>query len=109
MVREAIGAMWRGEAEVDSLNRLVIFSGLTWRQVQVLRAYRKYRMRVSTRFTEEYRNDAMADNPQISAALVRLFDTKFDPADEPSVGDVARDQGRDPRGRCATSRRWIRT
>ena len=93
MVREAIGAMWRGEAEVDSLNRLVIFSGLTWRQVQVLRAYRKYRMRVSTRFTEEYRNDAMANNPQISAALVRLFDTKFDPANEPSVGDVARIKG----------------
>ena len=30
-VRDALGAMWRGEAEVDSLNRLVIVGGLTWR------------------------------------------------------------------------------
>ena len=59
-----------GEAEVDSLNRLMTFADLTWRQVQVLRAYRKYRMRVSTRFTEEYRNDAMAENPHIAAQLV---------------------------------------
>ena len=89
MVRDAVGAMWRGEAEVDSLNRLVIFAGLTWRQVQVLRAYRKYRMRVSTRFTEEYRNDTMAGNPQISAALVRLFDTKFDPVRDASAEEIA--------------------
>jgi glutamate dehydrogenase len=78
-VRDALGSMWRGEAEVDSLNRLVIVAGLTWHQVQILRAYRKYRMRVSTRFTEEYRNDAMAANPQISARLVELFEARFDP------------------------------
>jgi glutamate dehydrogenase len=47
--------------------------------VQILRAYRKYRMRVSTRFTEEYRNDAMAENPHIAARLVGLFEAKFDP------------------------------
>jgi glutamate dehydrogenase len=78
-VRDALGSMWRGEAEVDSLNRLIIVAGLSWHQVQILRAYRKYRMRVSTRFTEEYRNDAMAANPQISARLVALFEAKFDP------------------------------
>ena len=80
LVRDALSAMWRGEAEVDSLNRLVIFAGLSWHQVHVLRAYRKYRMRVSTRFTEEYRNDAMAENPHIGRRLAELFETKFDPA-----------------------------
>ena len=44
----------------------MIFAGLSWRQVHILRAYRKYRMRVSTRFTEEYRNDALAENPHIA-------------------------------------------
>src|SRR5207247_9276486 len=66
-VRDALGAMWRGEAEVDSLNRLVIVGGLTWDQIQVLRAYRTYRMRVPARFTDEYRNDAMAAHPHIPA------------------------------------------
>ena len=78
-VRDALGAMWRGEAEVDSLNRLVIVGGLTWEQIHVLRAYRTYRMRVSARFTDEYRNDSMAANPHIAARLVELFEAKFDP------------------------------
>ncbi|HVD67495.1 MAG TPA: hypothetical protein VNF25_02225, partial [Actinomycetota bacterium] len=77
-VRDALGAMWRGEAEVDSLNRLVIVGGLTWEQIHVLRAYRTYRMRVSARFTDEYRNDSMAANPHIAARLVELFEAKFD-------------------------------
>ena len=60
--------------------RLIVVGGLTWEEVQILRAYRKYRMRVSTRFTEEYRNDAMAANPQISARLVELFEeARFSP------------------------------
>ncbi len=80
LVTDALGAMWRGEAEVDSLNRLVIFASLTWREVQILRAYRRYRVRVSSRFTEEYRNDALAENPHIAARLIRLFEAKFDPA-----------------------------
>jgi len=93
-VRDALGAMWRGEAEVDSLNRLVIVGGLTWRQIQVLRAYRTYRMRVSARFTDEYRNDAMAAYPQISARLVGLFEAKFDPVRDAPEEEAAaiRDQ-----------------
>ena len=79
LVTEALTAMWLGEAEVDSLNRLVIAADLSWRQVQILRAYRRYRMRVSSRFTEEYRNDALAQNPHISRLLAELFEAKFDP------------------------------
>ncbi len=79
-VVDAITAMWRGQCEIDSLNRLVTFAKLTWAQVHVLRAYRTYRSRVSARFTSEYRNDAFAENPHISARLVELFEARFDPA-----------------------------
>jgi glutamate dehydrogenase len=89
LVTDALSAMWRGEGEVDSLNRLVIFAGLTWREVQILRAYRRYRVRVSARFTEEYRNDAMAENPQIAARLIHLFEAKFGPAVDASAPDPA--------------------
>src|SRR3954452_15544532 len=88
LVRDSLSAMWRGEAEVDSLNRLLVFAGLSWRQVQILRAYRKYRMRVSSRFTEEYRNDALAENAHLARLLVELVEAKFDPvraADEEAV------------------------
>jgi glutamate dehydrogenase len=74
-----IAAVWRGDAESDSLNRLIVTGGLTWQQVGILRAYRKYRQRISTRFTEEYRNDALAENPGIAAKLVAYFEARFDP------------------------------
>jgi glutamate dehydrogenase len=78
-VEECIGAVWRGHAESDSLNRLVVTGGLTWKQVGILRAYRKYRQRISMRFTEEYRNDAFAENATIAAKLVSYFEARFDP------------------------------
>ncbi len=77
---ECIAAVWRGDAESDSLNRLVVTAGLTYRQVAVLRAYRKYAQRVNVSFTEEYQYDAFAQNPLVAAKLVRLFELRFDPS-----------------------------
>jgi len=88
-VAACIAAVWRGDAESDSLNRLVVTAGLDWRQVHVLRAYRSYRQRVSTGFTDEYRNDAFAAHPAIAAKLVRLFELRFDPAAPDDPGAVA--------------------
>ena len=39
---DAFAAVWRGEAEDDGFNALVLRAGLTWRQAMVLRAYAKY-------------------------------------------------------------------
>ncbi len=82
-VAAAISAAWQGDAEVDSLDRLVVLAGLDWRQVAVLRAYRKYRQRVTPAFTEEYSNEAFAQNPHIAAKLVRLFELRLDPGQTP--------------------------
>jgi glutamate dehydrogenase len=79
-VADCISAVWRGEADSDSLNRLVILADLTWRDVVVLRAYRKYHHKVNASFTAEYKNDAFAAHPTIAANLARLFELKFDPA-----------------------------
>ena len=51
-VAEMVAAVYHGEAETDTLNRLVITAGLDRAQVATLRAYRKYRQRVGSRFTE---------------------------------------------------------
>jgi glutamate dehydrogenase len=79
-VAECIAAVWRGEAESDSLNRLVVSGGLDWRRVAILRAYRSYRQRIGSRFTEGYQNDVIAANPHITAKLIRLFELRFDPS-----------------------------
>jgi glutamate dehydrogenase len=81
-VAQCIAAVWRGEAESDSLNRLIINAGLDWRRVAILRAYRKYRQRIGSRFTEGYQNDVIAANPHITAKLIRLFELRNNPAVE---------------------------
>ena len=78
-VADAFAAVWRGVAESDSLNRLVLIAGLTYREIGVLRAYRTYGSRVSAGFTEEYMNDTFVTHPDVSAMLVRLFSLRFHP------------------------------
>src|SRR4051794_5672541 len=78
-VAEMVAAVYRGEAETDTLNRLVITAGLDRAEVAMLRAYRKYRQRVGSRFTESYQNDVLVANSAITAKLVRYFQLRFDP------------------------------
>jgi glutamate dehydrogenase len=78
-IADTIAAVWRGDAESDSLNRLVITTGLDWRKIAVLRAYRKYRQRLGSRFTEGYQHDVIAANPHITEKQLRLFELRFDP------------------------------
>ncbi|MEX0743741.1 MAG: NAD-glutamate dehydrogenase domain-containing protein, partial [Actinomycetota bacterium] len=93
-IADSIVAVWKGKSESDSLNRLVVTAGLDWRQVQILRAYRKYHHRVNASFPVEYKNDAFAAHPHIAAALIRLFETKFDPSGprDPEVLDTIRSE-----------------
>ena len=91
---ELLAAVHRGDAETDNLNRLVITAGLDRRQVAILRAYRKYRQRVGSRFTESYQNDVLVANSEVTAKLVRYFELRFDPeleSDE-AAEDALRDE-----------------
>ena len=86
---------------VGLLNRLVTLSSLTWWEVRILRALRNYRMRVSARYTENYRNDAMAAYPSISERLVRMFEARFDPvraASDEAIDEIRPGDPRDLRG-----------
>jgi glutamate dehydrogenase len=78
-IADCIAAVRRGDAESDSLNRLVVVAGLNWRQVSVLRAYRMYRQRIGSRFTQGYQNDVLAANPALTAKLMAYFELRFDP------------------------------
>ncbi|MEX2196599.1 MAG: NAD-glutamate dehydrogenase domain-containing protein [Thermoleophilaceae bacterium] len=84
---DCLDAVWRGRAESDSLNRLVVTAGLDWPQVAVLRAYRSYRQRVGSRFGPGYERDAFAAHPEIGARLVRYFERRFDPAEPRDGGE----------------------
>jgi glutamate dehydrogenase len=78
-MENAFSATWRGEAEVDGFNGLVLRAGLTWRQVVVLRAYAKYLRQAGTIYSQDYMESTFLAYPGISALLVSLFETRFDP------------------------------
>ncbi|MGH3680816.1 MAG: NAD-glutamate dehydrogenase, partial [Natronosporangium sp.] len=78
-VENAFSAAWRGEAEVDGFNALVLRAGLTWRQAVVLRAYAKYLRQAGTVYSQEYLQSTFSAYPGIAALLVAVFETRFDP------------------------------
>jgi glutamate dehydrogenase len=92
-VENAFSATWRGEAEVDGFNELVLRAGLTWRQVVVLRAYAKYLRQAGTVYSQEYMEATLSAYPGIATLLVRLFEVRF----KPSLG--MSDADREARGR----------
>ncbi len=86
----AAKAALQGDAEYDSLDRLVVAAGLNHQKVAMLRAYRTFWRRVSPAFTVEYVNDALVRHPHIAAALVRLFEERFDPRRDGSGEEALR-------------------
>lgn len=88
---EAAATMvWRGHADADALNRLVVSAGLGWRDVAVLRAYRRYRRQLGTRHSESYLDGALTSHPAVAAALVELFRARLEPTRIDNDGEVVR-------------------
>ncbi|HUR76020.1 MAG TPA: NAD-glutamate dehydrogenase [Sporichthya sp.] len=68
-----------GRAESDGFNRLVVATGLTWRQVAVIRAYARYLRQTGSTFGQEYLEQVVTANCAIARTLALLFEARFDP------------------------------
>jgi glutamate dehydrogenase len=77
---EALSALWNGQTEDDGFNALVLTAGLSWREVTLLRACAKYLRQGGVRFSEDYVQRVLRSNGAITRLLVRLFESRFDPA-----------------------------
>ena len=71
--KEAFSAAWRGEIENDGFNRLLLATGLTAREIVVLRAYCRYLLQTGVPFSQIYMERTLAANAGIAKCLVRLF------------------------------------
>ena len=58
----------------------MLTAGLTWREVTLLRAYAKYLRQGGMRFSEDYVQRVLRSNAAITRLLIRLFESRFDPA-----------------------------
>ncbi|MGF7233620.1 MAG: NAD-glutamate dehydrogenase, partial [Frankia sp.] len=90
--QEACGAVWSGAAESDGFNALVLRGGLDWRQVMVLRAYSRYLRQTGSAFSQGYVERSLAANVEAVRLLVRLFETRFDPAGPGGPGRAAAEE-----------------
>ena len=79
LFQDAVNAVWEDRNEVDGFNGLVLAAGLTWRQATLLRAYAKYMRQGGTPFAQDYIEDALKQNVDITRYLVDLFEARFDP------------------------------
>ncbi|MEO6264632.1 MAG: NAD-glutamate dehydrogenase domain-containing protein [Luteimonas sp.] len=77
---EAFAQLWRGLAENDGFNRLILGAGLSWRQVAMLRAYSKYLQQVGVPFSQTYVEATFSHYPLLARLLVELFEARFDPS-----------------------------
>jgi glutamate dehydrogenase len=80
LLEDTLDALWRGQIEDDGFNALVLDAHLSWRQVMVLRAYAKYLRQAGTRFSQAYIERVLRSNTTVTRLLVRLFESRFDPA-----------------------------
>ena len=78
--QDAFAALWRGDAEGDGFNALVLQAGLTWRQASILRAYAKYLRQGGSTFSQDYIEECLLAHVDIARLLVQLFEARFDPA-----------------------------
>ena len=88
-------ALWRGHAESDGFNNLVLSAQLDWRQVAMLRGYCKYLLQAGVSFSQAYMEDALNRYPAIAGLLVELFLAKFDPRRESLSADELHSAGAD--------------
>ncbi len=77
--QEAFARVWRGDAQNDGFNHLVLSGGLDWRQITVLRACCKYLLQVGSPFSQAYMEQTLASNPGLARRLAQLFEASFDP------------------------------
>jgi len=77
---DAFGQIWRGNAENDGFNRLILAANLSWKQVAMLRAYCKYLLQIGVPFSQNYVEGTFSRYPILARLLAELFEARFDPA-----------------------------
>lgn len=82
---EAITLIWKEITTAGSLNQLLLSAELNWKQVYALRAYSKYLYQSGFRHDQKYVANILVKNNLITKLLIKLFETKFDPALKVSI------------------------
>ncbi|MEZ5817918.1 MAG: NAD-glutamate dehydrogenase [Hyphomicrobiaceae bacterium] len=89
-------AVLKGEADNDAFNRLVMVSGLEWREAALLRGYAAYLRQLGTAFGPRYIAETLVAHERVVRDLIDVFHIRFNPDREGEMAarnaavDVAR-------------------
>lgn len=77
--QESFLRIWRGDAESDPFNRLIIGAHLGWRDIAMLRAYARYMKQIQFNFSGKYIADTLSNHLPLTEKIVEFFNLRFDP------------------------------
>jgi glutamate dehydrogenase len=80
-------AVFRGHADNDGFNRLIVSAGADWREAATLRAYCAYLRQLGSPFGLRYLADTLARHAGLARDLIELFHLRFDPARRLAVSE----------------------
>jgi len=78
-VEDTLIEVWSGRIANDAFNALVLMARLSWRQVEMLRAYSQYLRQVGFAYSQRYIAQALARHPEAARIIVEAFSLRFDP------------------------------
>lgn len=76
---DAIQAIMDERVENDLLNKLIILTGMSWQEVDALRAYRNYYLQLELRTSPTSIHHALIRNPEVTLCLFKYFEARFRP------------------------------
>ena len=91
--------IFNGDAQNDPLNALLIEPGLSVKDIALIRAIKQYLVQIKLPTARRSYNQAFCENPSLSALLVQIFKTKFDPSQK-----YTKDEDRDRTVRVLSAR-----
>lgn len=89
-------ALRRGRVENDNLNRLLVLTGLDWKEIDVFRGYRNYNHQLGSTFTKRRVAFALVNNPRVASLLFRYFAARFQPLEQWRDQSVREEQALSP-------------
>ena len=83
----AFGKIWYGEMESDTLNKLILNSGMDAHEINILRAYVRYMRQIRSPFGQPYIQNALTQHSDIATLLVGRFKALFNPSGKNKIAD----------------------
>ncbi len=81
LILDIIQAILDYQVDNDALNRLLVMIGMSWKEIDVLRAYRNYYLQLNYHSTASSFHDALLNNPTLAKSLYDYFEVRFRPSE----------------------------